>query len=288
MSLLRDVGCASLKEICYFSSVTRAVPDALVKKGLAFYYDHEVLRTPYAAHADAPDPQPVSLNAEQKKAADTLLAAYETGKPSAALLYGVTGSGKTQVYLHLIDRVLADGKQVIVLVPEISLTPQMMGIFLDRYGGRVAVLHSALSIGERMDEWKRIRRGDARVVVGTRSAVFAPCEKLGMIVIDEEQEHTYKSESNPRYHAREAAKYRCAAQGALLLLTSATPSVESNQAAGKRLRKTASAAAFVRQCRKRWKTAGRSFCCSTAAGFTRTFPAVPAVMCSPVRPAAFP
>lgn len=231
LSLLRDVGCASLKEVCYFSSVTRAVPEALVKKGLAVFYDHEVLRTPYATLKNTPDPTPIPLNAEQKRAADTLLAAYGAGRPAAALLYGVTGSGKTQVYMHLIDRVLADGKQVVVLVPEISLTPQMMGIFLDRYGKRVAVLHSALSIGERMDEWKRIRRGDARVVVGTRSAVFAPCEKLGMIVIDEEQEHTYKSESNPRYHAREVAKYRCAAQGALLLLTSATPSVESYQAA---------------------------------------------------------
>ena len=117
------------------------------------------------------------------------------------------------------------------MVPEISLTPQMMSLFLNQYGSRVAVLHSALSMGERMDEWKRIKRGDAQIVVGTRSAVFAPCSRLGLIVMDEEQEHTYKSESSPRYHAREVAKFRCARHGALLLLTSATPSVESYHAA---------------------------------------------------------
>ena len=133
--------------------------------------------------------------------------------------------------MNLIDQVLEDGRQVLVLVPEISLTPQMMRLFLEKYGRRVAVLHSALAIGERMDEWKRVKRGEARVVVGTRSAVFAPCDNLGLIVMDEEQEHTYKSESSPRYHARDVAKFRCARHGALLLLTSATPSVESYHAA---------------------------------------------------------
>ena len=172
-----------------------------------------------------------SLSGEQQAAYDALLSRYREGKPACALLHGITGSGKTQVYMNLIDQVLEDGRQVLVLVPEISLTPQMMRLFLEKYGRRVAVLHSALAIGERMDEWKRVKRGEARVVVGTRSAVFAPCDNLGLIVMDEEQEHTYKSESSPRYHARDVAKFRCARHGALLLLTSATPSVESYHAA---------------------------------------------------------
>ena len=231
LDLLTDVGAASLKEVCYFTGVTRAVTDALVKKGLAQYYDHETLRTPYTADTALPPLVSVPLNTEQQAAFDTLYAAYQTGKPAAALLYGVTGSGKTQVYMNLIDKVLADGRQVIVLVPEISLTPQMMQLFLSRYGKRVAVLHSALSMGERTDEWKRIRRGEVSIVVGTRSAVFAPLQNIGMIIMDEEQEHTYKSENNPRYHARDVAKYRAGEHNALLLLTSATPSVDSYLAA---------------------------------------------------------
>ena len=229
--LLQDVGAASVKEITYFTGVTPAVIRALAAKGLAQIYDAEVLRTPYAAADEAPPIVSRALSAEQQAAYDTLQGLYETRKPAAALLYGVTGSGKTAVYMNLIDRVLADGRQVIVLVPEISLTPQMMTLFLNKYGRRVAVLHSSLAIGERMDEWKRIRRGEARIVVGTRSAVFAPCEQLGLIIMDEEQEHTYKSESAPRFHARDAARFRCAYHGALLLLTSATPSLESYHAA---------------------------------------------------------
>lgn len=137
------------------------------------------------------------LNPEQQAAFDGLLERYRSGGASASLLYGVTGSGKTQVYMNLIDRVIADGRQVLVMVPEISLTPQTQSLFIRRYGRRVAVLHSGLSMGERMDEWKRIRRGEAGIVVGTRSAVFAPCSNIGLIVMDEEQEHTYKSESSP-------------------------------------------------------------------------------------------
>ncbi len=227
LTLLQDVGCASVKEVCYFTSVTKAVLDALVKKNLAFYYETEVLRSPYEQDGPLPEIVSTPLNAEQQTALDTLQGLYKKGDPAAALLHGVTGSGKTQVYMNLIDTVLRDGKQVIVLVPEISLTPQMMDLFLKRYGRRVAVLHSGLSIGERMDEWKRIRRGDATVVVGTRSAVFAPCDNIGLIVMDEEQEHTYKSENSPRYHARDVAKYRSTKHNALLLLTSATPSTES-------------------------------------------------------------
>ncbi|MCI8554076.1 MAG: primosomal protein N' [Clostridiales bacterium] len=230
LRLLEEAGSASVKELCYFCSVTPAVAAALQKKGLAEFYQAEVLRSP-CREAGCPPVVSSQLNPEQQAAYDALLALYRSGKAAASLLYGVTGSGKTQVYMNLIDQVIADGRQVIVLVPEISLTPQMMELFLSRYGNRVAVMHSALAIGERLDEWKRIRRGEACIVVGTRSAIFAPCSQLGLIVMDEEQEHTYKSEASPRYHARDVAKFRCAHQGALLLLTSATPSVESYHAA---------------------------------------------------------
>ena len=231
LSLLEDVGAASVKEVCYFTGVTTAVVNALAGKGLVELYDAETLRSPYKEAEKGTAPKPSILNKEQQTAFDRLQELYMSGQPAAALLYGVTGSGKTAVYMNLIDRVLADGRQVIVLVPEISLTPQMMRLFLQKYGDDVAVLHSGLAIGERMDEWKRIKRGEARIVVGTRSAVFAPCENLGLIVMDEEQEHTYKSESNPRYHARDIARFRCAHHSALLLMTSATPSVESYHAA---------------------------------------------------------
>ena len=231
LSLLEDIGAASVKEVCYFSGVTPAVVNALAQKGLVQIYDAEVLRTPYDVSEPPPPIVSRALNDEQQQAYDRLLELYTAHQPHAALLYGVTGSGKTSVYMNLIDRVLEDGRQVIVLVPEISLTPQMMSLFLQKYGRRVAVLHSSLAIGERMDEWKRIKRGEARIVVGTRSAVFAPCDELGLIVMDEEQEHTYKSESTPRYHARDVARFRCAHHNALLMMTSATPSVESYYAA---------------------------------------------------------
>lgn len=231
LSLLEDVGAASVKEVCYFSGVTPAVVTALARKGLVELYDAETFRSPYKITDENPPLVYQKLNCEQQTAYDRLETLVSSGQPAAALLYGVTGSGKTAVYMNLINRVLESGRQVIVLVPEISLTPQMMRLFLEKYGQKVAVLHSGLAIGERMDEWKRIKRGEARIVVGTRSAVFAPCSELGLIVLDEEQEHTYKSESNPRYHARDIARFRCAHHGALMLLTSATPSVESYHAA---------------------------------------------------------
>ena len=167
------------------------------------------------------------LSDEQKSVYKKISPLLESNSPEAALLYGVTGSGKTLVYIKLIESVLLHGKTAIVLVPEIALTPQMVNIFASHFGDRVAVLHSALGTGERYNEWKRIRTGDVRVVVGTRSAVFAPLTNLGLIVIDEEQEHTYKSESSPRYHAREIAKHRVTKASALLLLASATPSIDS-------------------------------------------------------------
>ncbi len=174
---------------------------------------------------------PFELNDEQQAALQTLDALAATGEPRAALLHGVTGSGKTCVILSMIDRMLARDKGVIVLLPEISLTPQMLRIFRARYGRRVAVIHSGLSAGERWESYRRILAGDAPVVVGTRSAVFSPVPNLGMIVMDEEQEHTYKSDQNPKYHARDIARFRCAHENALMLLASATPSLESYQKA---------------------------------------------------------
>lgn len=167
------------------------------------------------------------LSNEQKYVFDNLLPLLRDKSPQAALLSGVTGSGKTFVYIKLIEEVLSLNKTAIVLVPEIALTPQTVKIFASHFGDEVAVLHSALGSGERFEEWKRIRDGNVRVVVGTRSAVFAPLKDIGLIVIDEEQEHTYKSESSPRYHAREVAKYRVTRTCGLLLLASATPSIES-------------------------------------------------------------
>jgi len=174
---------------------------------------------------------PIDLNTEQNEVYNSLMLLLQSKSPEAALLYGVTGSGKTQVYLKLIESTLSLGKTAMVLVPEIALTPQTVKIFSSHFGEDVAVLHSALGTGQRYDEWKRIYDGNARVVVGTRSAVFAPLNNIGLIVVDEEQEHTYKSENSPRYHAREIAKYRVAKSSALLLLSSATPSIESMYAA---------------------------------------------------------
>ena len=225
VEFLGQVGCASVKEVCYFAAVTRAVVERLVACGAVEAYQQEVYRNPYAGRGA--DPQPICLSPAQQQVYEGLCALWQEGRPATALLYGVTGSGKTQVFLKLIEQVLAAGRQVIVMVPEISLTPQTLDKFHRQFGLRIAVLHSGLSLGERMDEFKRIRRGEADIVVGTRSAVFAPVERLGLVVMDEEQEHTYKSEQSPRFHAREVAAFRCRRQGALLLLASATPSIES-------------------------------------------------------------
>ena len=227
IELLSAVGRASAKELCYFTGASNATLRSLEKKGLLTLERSEVLRTAFDAADRVAPAGPVVLNEAQNEAFEGLRALADENAPAAALLYGVTGSGKTQVYLKLIRHVLDQGKSALVLVPEIALTPQLMELFVSHFGRQVAVLHSALSAGERYDEWKRARRGDARVVVGTRSAVFAPLPNLGLLVLDEEQEGTYKSEQAPRYHARDVAKYRCAHSNALLLLGSATPSVET-------------------------------------------------------------
>lgn len=227
LKVLADVGSASVKEICYFSGYTPAVVHALAKKGLAELYDEEVYRTPYDDKSGEFVSDEIILNTEQQKAYNNLLRQYKKGEGGASLLFGVTGSGKTQVYLKLIDYMMSVDKHVIVMVPEIALTPQTINIFRKRYGGKIAVFHSALSVGQRTDEWKRVKRGEVNIVIGTRSAVFAPFDNLGLIIVDEEQEHTYKSEQTPRYSAKDVARFRCAYHNALIVCASATPSIET-------------------------------------------------------------
>ncbi len=220
---LAAVPMASAKEIEYFTGGKRAVLKTMEAKGVIELRQQECYRQ-IDGEPVLPEPLP-KLNQEQEQAFQGI--SNMLGQAGCALLYGVTGSGKTQVYIHLIHRVLEQGKQAMVLVPEIALTPQMLRIFRAQFGEQVAVLHSSLSAGARYDEWKRARNGDARVVIGTRSAAFAPLSQLGILILDEEQESSYKSETVPRYHAREIAKYRCSRHQAVLVLGSATPSVES-------------------------------------------------------------
>ena len=227
LDVLNDIGTVSVKELCYFTGFTASVVQVLEKKGLVEIFDNEIYRDPYENKTVVPQRNEIHLNDEQQKAFENMLGQYSSGMGGATLLYGITGSGKTMVYLRLIDEMLDKGKNVIVMVPEIALTPQTLNLFMSRYGREVAVFHSALSAGQRLDEWKRVRNENVRIVVGTRSAVFAPLENLGLIIIDEEQEHTYKSEQTPRYSAKDVARFRCAYHKALLVFSSATPSIET-------------------------------------------------------------
>lgn len=220
------VGSASIKEICYFTGVTAAVIKSLESKNVLELFDQPVLRPAYCKGKKA-NKKEITLSQSQARTYYDLSEIMDRNKAETALLYGVTGSGKTSVYLKLTDKAIAEGKGVIVMVPEISLTPQTLSIFNDRYSGKIAVFHSAMSQGQRMDEYKRVKSGKAVIAVGTRSAVFAPFENLGLIIMDEEQEHTYKSEMSPRFHARDIAKFRANHHNCLLLLASATPAVES-------------------------------------------------------------
>ena len=229
LDFLADYGGATLADVRYMTGASLPTVKRLEKDGLVSIEQIEVFRRPeYRAGTAQPLP---ALTDQQQAAFDGILSLATAGKPGAALLYGVTGSGKTAVYIRLIDALLKKGKSTILLVPEIALTPQMLETFSSHFGDEIAVMHSSLSVGERYDEWKRIRNGDARVVIGTRSAVFAPVQDLGLVIIDEEQEDTYKSENSPRYHARDVAKFRCARCGAFLLLGSATPNVVTMYAA---------------------------------------------------------
>lgn len=219
------IGRAALPDLREFTGASLQSVRALRDAGLISLEDVPVYRRPEAPKGER-QPLP-KLNSEQAKAFKGILKLAGGKKASGALLFGVTGSGKTTIYIRLIAEMRRRGKTAILLVPEIALTPQMLRTFSSHFGDDIAVLHSSLSAGERLDEWRRIKNGEAGVVIGTRSAIFAPAEDLGIIIIDEEQEDSYKSENAPRYHARDVAKFRCAQDNALLLLGSATPDVES-------------------------------------------------------------
>lgn len=227
IEFLAENGSASIGEVSYGCSVTPAVVKRLVEKGILERFENIVFRMPNEQSVPVESPEDIVFSPVQQKVFDGISELMNSPKPQCALLRGVTGSGKTSVFIRLINDALKQGKSAIMLVPEISLTPQMVNKFTRLFGSEVAIMHSSLSIGERADEYRRIRAGKAHIVIGTRSAVFAPVTNLGIIVIDEEGEGTYKSESTPRYHARDVAKQRCFAQNSLLLLASATPSLES-------------------------------------------------------------
>lgn len=223
--LVNSFGEVSVREVEYFTGVTSSVINTLVGKGVLEAFQKQEFRLPF--RAVEPRADEIKLTTQQEAAFSGLRDELDQNKPSVSLLYGVTGSGKTQVFLKLVDYVIKKGKGVIIMVPEIALTPQMIDIFTRRYGRQIAVFHSAMSTGQRMDEYRRVKEGKVSIAIGTRSAVFAPFKDLGLIVIDEEQEHTYKSEKSPRFHARDVAKLRVNYHNALLCLASATPSVES-------------------------------------------------------------
>lgn len=212
-----------VRELLTFAGTTRQPLKALADSGAVTLFAREVFRRPEVFSGElSPLPE---LNAGQQAAYEGLEGLMCSSKSETALLQGVTGSGKTAVYIRLIARALEEGKSAVLLVPEIALTPQMLRTFSSFFGNEIAVLHSKLSAGERCDEWKRVRSGLARLVIGTRSAVFAPVADPGLFIIDEEQEDSYKSENSPRYNAFEVARYRCYKSGCLLVLGSATPGI---------------------------------------------------------------
>lgn len=225
LTLLQDGQAHPVAELRQLVRDPQEALHQLQSQGLILLESAEVLRCPGGSAPELPTSDPPLMPTQQEVLSE-VLPALEKGQ-GRFLLHGVTGSGKTEVFIRLVRHTLELGRTAMILVPEIALTPQMVRWFRGRFGAVAAVLHSRLSAGERFDEWRRIRRGDARVVIGARSAVFAPLEHLGLIVVDEEHEQTYLSDRHPRYDAREVAQYRCQEEGATLLLSSATPSILS-------------------------------------------------------------
>ena len=224
LTMLCTAGSVSVKELCYFTGASPQTVNRLEKLGYVTFRQRDVFRCREIKPAVLEGP--LVLQKEQEVCFQGLRKQMLGENPGVALLYGVTGSGKTSVYIRLIQSALEEGRSAMLLVPEIALTPQLLGLMAAYFGKKVAVLHSSLSAGERCDQWKRVRDGEAAVIVGTRSAVFAPCTP-GIIILDEEQEHSYKSENTPRYSAKEVAIWRGAKEKALVLLGSATPSIET-------------------------------------------------------------
>lgn len=224
LELLQEKKQLDYGEITQNLKITPSTVEAICRDGMAKLREETIYRNPAKGIQTTEKP---FLNEEQQIAVNTVLRDYEEGKRGTYLLFGVTGSGKTEVYLELIERVMKEGKQAIVLIPEIALTFQTVHRFYERFGERVSVLHSRLSAGERYDQYVRARNGEIDVMIGPRSALFTPFEHLGLIIMDEEQEGAYKSEVTPKYHARETAEYLAELTGASLLLGSATPSLEA-------------------------------------------------------------
>lgn len=226
MEVLYAEEICSLQDLLQIAGVSHATIGTMAKKGWVSYSELEVERNPIIT-LECEMPKEIILTDEQKLALKEILPLFNDKKLNEVLLHGVTGSGKTEIYIRLIEAAINNGKTAIVLVPEISLTPQMINCFTARFGNRVAIQHSRLSQGERFDQWRKIKAGDVDVVIGARSAIFAPNSNLGIVIIDEEHEPTYKSENTPKYDARQVARARCNMNGCLLILGSATPSVES-------------------------------------------------------------
>ncbi len=222
--LLSTFGSALSSDITYFTGASVNTMRGLEKSGLVTITPEEALRVPKITGTECEE---IVLSDEQRAVYEDIVKNLDAQQPTCTLLYGVTGSGKTAVYIELLKETVRRGKRGIILVPEIALTPQMMAKFSAHFGNKVVMLHSGLLLTERYDQWKRVRRGEVDVVLGTRSAVFAPLDNIGMIIVDEEHEDSYQSENAPRYHARDVAKFLCTHYNAALVLGSATPSVES-------------------------------------------------------------
>lgn len=226
LEILRQTGDIAAADLVMFSEGSYAALNALEQKGIVEFYDKKVYRNVFSTSKYKKTEKKV-LTEEQQYVLDNLINNYKKCDKKPNLIRGVTGSGKTEVFLQIIEYYINMGKQAIVLVPEISLTPQMVDRFVGRFGDKVSVLHSALSAGEKFDEWTKILNGEVSVAIGARSAVFAPFKNLGIIIIDEEHETTYKSDNSPRYDAKRAAMFRCKNEGAMLVMASATPSVST-------------------------------------------------------------
>ena len=231
VNFLLQSGETALHDLCYYTGATRRTVKRLEELEVVSVHQEETYRL--SIPDGAVSAVPIALNDEQQQVFESILSECRSGQAGVTLLQGVTGSGKTLIYIRLAQELLKEGKSIMILVPEIALTPQMMARFTAYFGEEVALLHSGLRMSERYDQWKRLKRGQAHIVLGTRSAVFAPLNDLGLVIMDEEQESSYESENAPCYHARDIAKYRCAQVGARLLLGSATPTVETAYYAGR-------------------------------------------------------